>query len=95
MCLLTPEEITRQLADLPDWSAAEGAETAITATYTRADFAAAIAFVNRVADLAEAANHHPDLDVRWNRVTLTLSTHSAGGVTQADIELAHEVSRES
>ena len=53
------------------------------------DFAAAIAFVNRVAELAEAANHHPDILVHgWNKVRLTLSTHSEGGLTDADFELA-------
>ena len=57
-----------------------------------ADFAAAMAFVNRVAERAEAANHHPDILVHgWNRVTLTLSTHSEGGLTQADVDLAREI----
>jgi 4a-hydroxytetrahydrobiopterin dehydratase len=57
-----------------------------------ADFAAAIAFVNRVAELAERANHHPDILLHgWNRVRLTLSTHSQGGVTDADIALADEI----
>ena len=56
------------------------------------DFAAAIAFVNRVADLAESANHHPDLLVHgWNKVRLTLSTHSEGGITQADLDLAGRI----
>ena len=53
------------------------------------DFAAAMAYVNRVAEAAEAANHHPDILVHgWNNVRLTLSTHSAGGLTQADVEMA-------
>jgi 4a-hydroxytetrahydrobiopterin dehydratase len=57
-----------------------------------ADFAAAMAFANRVADAAEAANHHPDILVHgWNKVRLTLSTHSAGGVTDADHELARTI----
>ncbi len=57
-----------------------------------ADFAAAIAFVNRVAELAEAANHHPDILVHgWNKVRLTLSTHSEGGLTGADFELAAQI----
>lgn len=56
------------------------------------DFRAAIAFVNRVADLAEAANHHPDITVHgWNKVRLELSTHSAGGLTDADFELAGRI----
>ncbi len=57
-----------------------------------ADFAAAMAFANRVADVAEAANHHPDILVHgWNRVRLTLSTHSAGGLTDADHALARQI----
>jgi 4a-hydroxytetrahydrobiopterin dehydratase len=55
------------------------------------DFAGAMAFVNAVAERAEAANHHPDIDIRWNTVTLRLSTHSAGGLTQADLDMAREI----
>ena len=56
------------------------------------DFAAAIAFVNRVAEVAEAANHHPDILVHgWNKVRLELSTHSQGGLTEADFELAARI----
>lgn len=89
--LLTDDEVQQQLADLSGWSTVEG-EPAIRSTVKLADFAAALAYVNRVGDLAEAANHHPDIDIRWNTVTLTLSTHSAGGLTQADFELAHQIS---
>jgi 4a-hydroxytetrahydrobiopterin dehydratase len=60
----------------------------IVKTVRRADFAAAMEFVNEVARLAEAANHHPDVDIRWNTVTLRLSTHSEGGLTEKDISLA-------
>jgi 4a-hydroxytetrahydrobiopterin dehydratase len=56
-----------------------------------ADFAAALDYVNRVGVLAEAANHHPDIDIRWNRVLLALSTHSAGGLTELDLGLATEI----
>ena len=55
------------------------------------DFAAALAYVNRVGELAEKAGHHPDIDIRWNKVTLHLSTHSAGGITQADLDLARQI----
>jgi len=55
------------------------------------DFKAALTYVNRVGDLAEAANHHPDIDIRWNTVTLRLSTHSAGGLTNKDLELAAQI----
>lgn len=64
----------------------EGGEIVREATF--ADFKEAMSFVNRVADLAEARNHHPDIAVSWNRVTLRLCTHSAGGITAADVELA-------
>jgi 4a-hydroxytetrahydrobiopterin dehydratase len=57
----------------------------------RADFAEALAAVNAVGALAEAADHHPDIDIRWNTVTLRLSTHSAGGITEKDLALAGEV----
>jgi 4a-hydroxytetrahydrobiopterin dehydratase len=55
------------------------------------DFASALDFVNRVGELAERANHHPDIDIRWNTVTLRLSTHSAGGITEADLGLARQI----
>ncbi|MGH9086998.1 MAG: 4a-hydroxytetrahydrobiopterin dehydratase [Acidimicrobiales bacterium] len=57
----------------------------------RGDFAGALAFVDAVGARAEVANHHPDVDIRWSRVTLRLSTHSAGGLTQKDLDLAREV----
>ncbi|HTX62617.1 MAG TPA: 4a-hydroxytetrahydrobiopterin dehydratase [Acidimicrobiales bacterium] len=57
----------------------------------RADFAGALAYLNRVAALAEAANHHPDVDIRWSKVVLRLSTHSAGGLTARDLELAGQI----
>jgi len=90
--LLTDDEVRRQLSDLTGWSKVDG-EPAIRTVTELADFAAALDYVNRVGDLAEAANHHPDIDIRWNRVTLTLSTHSAGGLTQADFELAHQIAQ--
>ena len=90
--LLTDDEVTTRLEDLPDWERAEADEPAITATYKLADFAAALAFVNAVGAEAEAMDHHPDIDIRWNTVTLVLSTHSAGGLTAKDIELAAIIS---
>ena len=91
--LLTEDEVTTRLEDLPEWKRAEGGEPAITATYKLADFAAALAFVNSVGAEAEAMDHHPDIDIRWNTVTLVLSTHSAGGLTAKDFELASRISR--
>jgi 4a-hydroxytetrahydrobiopterin dehydratase len=57
----------------------------------RKDFAQALAFVNAVGERAEAVNHHPDIDIRWNTVTLRLATHSAGGITRADLDLARTI----
>lgn len=57
----------------------------------RQDFASALAYVNEVGRLAERAGHHPDLDIRWNTVTLRLSTHSLGGITDADLDLAGQI----
>jgi 4a-hydroxytetrahydrobiopterin dehydratase len=59
----------------------------------RKNFAEALAFVNAVGARAEAADHHPDIDIRWNTVTLRLSTHSAGGLTELDLDLAAEIDR--
>ena len=85
---LSPDEITDQLVSLPDWS---GSTEAITCAYAFPDFPTAITGVDRVAIEAEEMNHHPDIDIRWRTVTFTLSTHSAGGVTQLDVELAHRI----
>ncbi len=89
MELLTEDEIAAQLTGTPGW-AREG--TSITRSVTRADFRAAMLFAGAVAYLAEEANHHPDIMIQWNRVTLTLSTHSAGGLTAADFSLAGQIS---
>ena len=57
------------------------------------DFAAAMALVNRIAEEAESANHHPDIDIRYSKVSLTLSTHDAGGITQNDLDLAKAIEK--
>jgi 4a-hydroxytetrahydrobiopterin dehydratase len=67
----------------------EGAE--LIKTVQRKDFAEAMRFVNAVAEAAEAANHHPDISISWNTVRLRLSTHSAGGITQKDLDLARRI----
>ncbi len=88
MALLDDEEI-RGALEGTSWER-DGA--AITREWRFPDFAAALAFVNRVAGAAEAAGHHPDILVHgWNRVRLTLSTHSAGGLTRADVEMARTI----
>ena len=63
----------------------------LTRTWSGEDFAEALAFVNAVGVLAEEADHHPDIDIRWNRVVLRLSTHSAGGITRRDLQLASRI----
>jgi 4a-hydroxytetrahydrobiopterin dehydratase len=88
--LLTEEEIAQKLREAGGWSR-QGAD--ITRTLKFADFKEAVRFVNRVADLAENASHHPDIDIRWNKVHLRLSTHSKGGLTDLDFALAAEINR--
>jgi len=88
MPLLDDAAIEEGLQALPGW---ERRGNEIGKTFAHRDFAAAMAFVNRVADAAEQANHHPDIDIRWNKVTLTLSTHSQGGLTSYDLRLAERI----
>jgi 4a-hydroxytetrahydrobiopterin dehydratase len=88
MDLLNDEMIARELTEVPGW---ERAGDAIVKTATLGDFKEAMAYVNQVADLAEARNHHPDITIQWNKVTLTLSTHSAGGLTANDFDLARRI----
>ena len=85
LALLQDNEIQQRLADLPEW---ERVGDEIVKRYQFANFVDAIAFVGRVADLAEAANHHPDIAIHYNKVTLTLSTHSEGGLTVKDMDAA-------
>lgn len=81
---------SRKKAGVPGWKLTQDAK-ALTRTYELSDFRAAIAFVNRVAEVAEEAGHHPDIHVRYNRVRLVLTTHSAGEVTGKDYELAARI----
>ena len=85
---LTDEQIEARLVDHPEWSDTGGA---IQRTYQFDDFVSAMKFVNAVADAAEAAEHHPDILIRYNKVTLTMSTHDAGGLTYKDFDLAAKV----
>ena len=82
---LTAAEIETARAAVPEWILSGNA---IARTYAFQDFPAAMKFVNAVAGLAEQSGHHPDIDIRWNRVTLTLMTHDAGGLTEKDFALA-------
>ena len=83
----TAAQIKTARAKVPDWKL-QGA--AIVRTFQFKDFPAAIRFVDAAAELAEQAWHHPDIDIRWNKVTLTLSTHDAGGLTKKDFVLARK-----
>lgn len=85
MALLDDSEISDFLAANPGW---ERSGQTITRTFEFEDFVGSIGFVAEVALLAEKANHHPDIDIRWNKVTLALSTHSEGGITSKDLDVA-------
>ena len=89
MSLLTETQISEELATVPRWTR-DGAS--ITTVTERADFRDALLYLGAVAYLAETANHHPDITINWNKVTLTLSTHSAGGLTANDFALARQIS---
>jgi 4a-hydroxytetrahydrobiopterin dehydratase len=88
MRILEQQEIYRRLADLPEWS---GGAEALTRDFTARDFPSAIALVDRVAVAAEEMDHHPDIDIRWRTVRFRVSTHSAGGVTDLDLDLAGRI----
>jgi len=88
MALLTEAQVAEALAGLPGW---ERVGDAFTKTFACASFPAAIAFVVEVGFLAEQANHHPDLDVRWRNVKVTLTTHDQGGLTELDAALAARI----
>jgi 4a-hydroxytetrahydrobiopterin dehydratase len=88
MAKLKASEIKTALARLPDWKR-RGA--VISHTFEFKDFVAAMKFVNAVAKVAEKANHHPDIDIRWNKVTLALTTHSEGGLTKMDFQVAEKL----
>jgi len=86
--VLDADDVAQQLEDLPGWT---GDASVISRTYEAEDFPAAILLVDAVARDAEEMNHHPDIDIRWRNVTFACSTHSEGGVTQLDVELAHRI----
>ncbi|HEY4735717.1 MAG: 4a-hydroxytetrahydrobiopterin dehydratase [Gemmatimonadaceae bacterium] len=82
--------IQRELGTLPGWSRRGDL---ITKTFQFRTFLAGIDFVAAVAKAAEAADHHPDIDIRYTKITCSLSTHSAGGITQKDLEMARQIER--
>jgi len=85
MAVLSQAEIAFHLSTRPDWSIEAGE---LVRTFTFETFPAAVAFVNKVAEIAEEANHHPDIDIRYNRVRLALVSHDAGGITSKDFAVA-------
>ncbi|WP_280444238.1 4a-hydroxytetrahydrobiopterin dehydratase [Nocardia brasiliensis] len=88
--LLTETELAEAMTGLPEWSR-DGA--VISRIVQAPSFLAGIELVRQVATAAEDANHHPDIDIRWRKVTFALSTHDSGGLTVLDIELAREIDR--
>ncbi len=88
MALVSDQEIEAFLEPHPEW---ERTGNQISRTYEFMSFADSMGFVTRVALLAEKADHHPDIEIRWTRVTLTLSTHSEGGLTVRDLDLADKL----
>jgi len=86
---LSDEEIRSALGNLSGWSRNGDA---IERTFSFQRFADGIAFVDRMAALADAADHHPDIDIRYTKIKVALSTHDAGGITQADVDLAGQIS---
>ena len=89
MPVLSPDAAQSRLAQLPGWQIESGE---LVRTFEFKDFVAALKFVNRVGALAEEAGHHPDIDIRYNKVRLALTTHDAGGITAKDFELAAKAS---
>lgn len=89
--ILTLAEIEDLLRTLPDWKLKDGK---LVREWTFPNFSKAMTFVNRVATIAENANHHPDIDIRYNRVQLALISHDAGGITNRDAAMAGRISAE-
>ena len=89
---LDPDAVQQHLAALEAWTL--NGES-IQRTFAHEDFIGSMAFVQTVAEMAEAAQHHPDILIRWNKVTLTLTTHDAGGLTEGDFSLAKAIDEAS
>lgn len=86
--LLSKEDVKRLLKKVPEWEH-EGKK--ITRTVEFDDFQEAIDFINDLAEIVEDAQHHPEIDIRWNKVTLALTTHEVGGITDQDFEVAERI----
>lgn len=85
---LSDAEITAALKNLPGW---ERQDDALTRTFDRSTFKGAVAFVNTLSEIAERADHHPDIDIRYNRVRVLLTTHDAHGLTERDVQMARQI----
>ncbi len=85
---LGESELAKELATLPGWSVSDGM---LRKKFAHPSFPEAVVFVNAVAQLAEVANHHPDVDIRYSDITLSLVTHDAGGITEKDVALVRQV----
>ncbi len=85
---LSPEEVEAQMKKVPEW---ENEDKAISREVEFDEFMEAIDFVNSVAEIADEANHHPDIDIRFTTVTVRLTTHSSGGLTQSDFEVGGRI----
>jgi len=90
MPALSPNEINEALTTIPDWRLER---EALVRDFSFSDFREAMSFVNSVATVAERAGHHPDIDIRYNRVRLALASHDAGGITERDFSLAVEIGK--
>jgi 4a-hydroxytetrahydrobiopterin dehydratase len=88
MALLEDSEIERRLGDLPGW---EREGDAITKTFERGDFVGSVRFIDSLVEPAESMNHHPDLEISWNEVKVSITNHAEGGLTEADFALAGEI----
>jgi 4a-hydroxytetrahydrobiopterin dehydratase len=88
VALLSDSEVEEKLAGLSGW---ERVGAAIAKSYKRGDFVGSVRFVEQLVEPAEAMNHHPDVAISWDEVTVTISTHSEGGLTAADFELAEKI----
>jgi 4a-hydroxytetrahydrobiopterin dehydratase len=90
MPALTQQEISTRITKLPDWNIDSGELVQI---FTFKDFLSSVDFVNQIAKEAESVGHHPDIDIRYNRVRIALTTHDAGGLTEKDFQLANEIEK--
>jgi 4a-hydroxytetrahydrobiopterin dehydratase len=88
MALLTDSEVEARLSEHPGW---ERVGEAIVKSFKRGDFVGSVRFVDSIVEPAEAMNHHPDLEISWDEVTVSIATHSEGGITAADFELAAKI----